>query len=509
MNPFMVWSQLERQKIIAETPNRHNAEISKELGRRWKLLPDDARLPYIEEAQRLRILHQKEYPDYKYKPKKKVGGANDVVLQTQQQQPMITHQQLQQHTVTPSTMTNNNYKKLSLSSSPITTVKLGISEASKTPMKVVTTKSHGHNTREKNAEFSASSAVELKKIKLKIAEADGSHPHPVIARRAKESLKTAASNGNNKAVVATTQAKAQQQQQLILQLLQAPSQQTQHLRQLQPIFTTNCSTLLNEKKTTTQQLIHIQQPQLLQPPPPQPSVTFRIPQSLGVSISPSAAVAPGLAPPDDAILDVETAEPQQQNKLTVNETNSVSVALPEMSFIKTEVDNASDSEEIDVVTSSTSESPNDKIHVVDADVMDVDEHVVSATHVEYSPAAVLEALSSVDDDAIATPMLSSAAASAPTTSATARSSLQLLKKPSLSLLSNDETLTSLLPGIPGELKLELETFNSNLDTWKSSSCSSPSGSHFEFSCEELFRRQNEVQHNNKANIFSSTSSSFT
>ena len=71
MNAFMVWSQLERRKIIEVTPDKHNAEISKELGRRWKLLPDGARQPYVAEAERLRILHQKEYPDYKYKPKKK------------------------------------------------------------------------------------------------------------------------------------------------------------------------------------------------------------------------------------------------------------------------------------------------------------------------------------------------------------------------------------------------------------------------------------------------------
>ena len=71
MNAFMVWSQLERRKIIAVTPDKHNAEISKELGRRWKNLPDELRQPYIDEAEKLRLLHQKEYPDYKYKPKKK------------------------------------------------------------------------------------------------------------------------------------------------------------------------------------------------------------------------------------------------------------------------------------------------------------------------------------------------------------------------------------------------------------------------------------------------------
>lgn len=49
----------------------HNAVISKSLGARWKALQDSEKQPYLDEAERLRKLHSQEYPDYKYRPKKK------------------------------------------------------------------------------------------------------------------------------------------------------------------------------------------------------------------------------------------------------------------------------------------------------------------------------------------------------------------------------------------------------------------------------------------------------
>jgi len=71
MNAFMVWSQIERRKISEVQPDVHNADISKYLGRRWRQLTDADRQPFIDEADRLRLLHVQEYPDYKYQPKKK------------------------------------------------------------------------------------------------------------------------------------------------------------------------------------------------------------------------------------------------------------------------------------------------------------------------------------------------------------------------------------------------------------------------------------------------------
>ena len=71
MNAFMVFSHIERKKIIEIQPDIHNAEVSKALGKRWKELNSEGKEPYVQEAERLRLLHMQEYPDYKYRPRKK------------------------------------------------------------------------------------------------------------------------------------------------------------------------------------------------------------------------------------------------------------------------------------------------------------------------------------------------------------------------------------------------------------------------------------------------------
>ena len=71
MNAFMVFSHHERRRVITDDPIIQNTSISKELGRRWNSLTEDQRRPFVEEAARLKELHLKQFPQYKYRPTKK------------------------------------------------------------------------------------------------------------------------------------------------------------------------------------------------------------------------------------------------------------------------------------------------------------------------------------------------------------------------------------------------------------------------------------------------------
>ncbi|XP_037085573.1 sex-determining region Y protein-like [Pollicipes pollicipes] len=70
LNAFMLFAKIQRESITANFSCNHS-EISKALGRLWQELSKEEKEPFMRGAKTLVELHRLEYPDYKYRPRKK------------------------------------------------------------------------------------------------------------------------------------------------------------------------------------------------------------------------------------------------------------------------------------------------------------------------------------------------------------------------------------------------------------------------------------------------------
>uniref|UniRef100_A0A0N4Z701 Sex-determining region Y protein n=1 Tax=Parastrongyloides trichosuri TaxID=131310 RepID=A0A0N4Z701_PARTI len=83
LNAYMIFTRVERKKIMAQDPKKKMFEVSREMGERWKALSDLQKKPFFDLAKKHKELHQsylKQNPDIAYHPQRKKtsknGGSN-------------------------------------------------------------------------------------------------------------------------------------------------------------------------------------------------------------------------------------------------------------------------------------------------------------------------------------------------------------------------------------------------------------------------------------------------
>uniref|UniRef100_A0A0V0J9M7 HMG box domain-containing protein n=1 Tax=Schistocephalus solidus TaxID=70667 RepID=A0A0V0J9M7_SCHSO len=71
LNSFMLFAQHIRRNVLRVFSEASNSLISQQLGSVWRTVPRSCKNRYDEEASRLVKIHQMEFPNYKYQPKKR------------------------------------------------------------------------------------------------------------------------------------------------------------------------------------------------------------------------------------------------------------------------------------------------------------------------------------------------------------------------------------------------------------------------------------------------------
>ncbi|XP_024910020.1 lymphoid enhancer-binding factor 1-like [Cynoglossus semilaevis] len=89
-NAFMLYMKEQRPNVVTELKITDNAVVNTELGQRWRMLLQPQKDKYFHEADRLRRLHEQQFPDWSTrdnygKKRKRIRRKNPVILQEEGQ----------------------------------------------------------------------------------------------------------------------------------------------------------------------------------------------------------------------------------------------------------------------------------------------------------------------------------------------------------------------------------------------------------------------------------------